>query len=176
VSQLTDEKEALRKNLVACLTKIETADAYESARLAQEVHSLYLKFSALTRKDREDGKIDLLPKNSTIRTPERTKDVIIDQAVGLILVTRSRRKDVEYFIDERKLLFSIYTVGHSIYQLFLHNKFLTERFPPRYYYFVSNIEMTREEFLDFVEKIRERAIYVLEKWGQSSNLTRLEEI
>jgi hypothetical protein len=117
---------------------------------------------------------DLLPKIYTVRTPNRTKDIILTQALGMILSERSQQGECYYEIDEDELVFSVRFIGGGFYSLFLHNSFLSEAFP-KDYYFVSNVEMNREEFLDFVNKIKERAVNTMIRWDQAPKIISNEE-
>jgi hypothetical protein len=113
---------------------------------------------------------DLLPKTVTMRTPNRTKDNIESQALGMILSERAREGVSFISLDTEKLVFSIWDEQAS-YSLFLHNKFLTEEMIGGYY-FVSNIQMSREEFLDFTKRIKELAINTMIRWGQEPKIVQ----
>ena len=99
--------------------------------------------------------MDTLPRVTTLRTPQRTLELIEEQAEAMILASKSRDGKAWYGLDRLRFRFGVGPVLGS-YMLSLHNGFLTETFAGGYN-MVSNVSMTEEEFLDFAQKIVQRA-------------------
>lgn len=165
---MRDTKEII-EYLIYYLKRLETIDPSQRMSIAMKIHDLYVSLNLFgMTKPKETKEVDLLPKSHTLRTVDRTKEIILSEALGMILAERSKSGEVHTEFDDQRLIFSVWSRRHH-YSLFLHNKFLTEELVGGYN-LVSNIEMTREEFVEFVGQIKERAINTMKRWDQPPNI------